>query len=103
MCPNEGVDYAAAGGSGGSGGGGGGGGFASRAPPPGRGLNVASLPPVKCYRCGGPNHMARYVLLLGTLYMGRFKADSDCFALALPCLAWAAVTAWHRRIRSQKI
>jgi len=36
-----------------------GGGFVSRAPPPGRGLNVASLPPVKCYRCGGPNHMAR--------------------------------------------
>ncbi|KAI0252013.1 hypothetical protein BJV78DRAFT_385415 [Lactifluus subvellereus] len=34
-------------------------GFATRAPPPGRGLNVASLPPVKCYRCGGPNHMAR--------------------------------------------
>ena len=36
-------------------------GFASRAPPPGRGLNMASLPPIKCYRCGGPNHMARYV------------------------------------------
>ncbi|KAH9989136.1 hypothetical protein BJV77DRAFT_698764 [Russula vinacea] len=33
--------------------------FASRAPPPGRGLNMASLPPIKCYRCGGPNHMAR--------------------------------------------
>jgi len=28
-------------------------------PPPGRGLNMASLPPIKCYRCGGPNHMAR--------------------------------------------
>ncbi|THH17417.1 hypothetical protein EW146_g3384 [Bondarzewia mesenterica] len=38
---------------------GGGLGFASRAPPPGRGLNTSSLPPVKCYRCGGPNHMAR--------------------------------------------
>ncbi|KAI0832756.1 hypothetical protein BC628DRAFT_348835 [Trametes gibbosa] len=36
-----------------------GGGFASRAPPPGRGLNTSTLPPVKCYRCGGPNHMAR--------------------------------------------
>src|SRR5258707_9590987 len=36
--------------------------FASRAPPPGRGLNMASLPPIKCYRCGGPNHMARYVV-----------------------------------------
>jgi len=35
------------------------GGFVSRAPPPGRGLNTASLPPIKCYRCGGPNHMAR--------------------------------------------
>ncbi|KZV68133.1 hypothetical protein PENSPDRAFT_582816 [Peniophora sp. CONT] len=35
------------------------GGFASRAPPPGRGLDRAALPPVKCYRCGGPNHMAR--------------------------------------------
>jgi hypothetical protein len=53
VCPNDAVDY----------------GFAAtttttatatRAPPPGRGLNVASLPPVKCYRCGGPNHMARY-------------------------------------------
>ena len=53
MCPNEAAaDY---------GGGGGGGGFATRAPPPGRGLNMAALPPVKCYRCGGPNHMARYV------------------------------------------
>ncbi|KAA1477298.1 hypothetical protein DENSPDRAFT_741583, partial [Dentipellis sp. KUC8613] len=38
---------------------GGGAGFASRAPPPGRGLNTSTLPPVKCYRCGGPNHMAR--------------------------------------------
>ncbi|KIL70096.1 hypothetical protein M378DRAFT_603372 [Amanita muscaria Koide BX008] len=38
-----------------------GGGFASRAPPPGRGLNMSTLPPVKCYRCGGPNHMARSV------------------------------------------
>ncbi|KAF5321603.1 hypothetical protein D9619_000280 [Psilocybe cf. subviscida] len=37
----------------------GGPGFASRAPPPGRGLNTATLPPVKCYRCGGPNHLAR--------------------------------------------
>lgn len=35
-------------------------GFASRAPPPGRALNTAALPPVKCYRCGGPNHVARY-------------------------------------------
>ncbi|KAI0797043.1 hypothetical protein C8Q75DRAFT_729847 [Abortiporus biennis] len=34
-------------------------GFASRAPPPGRSLNTSTLPPVKCYRCGGPNHMAR--------------------------------------------
>jgi len=33
--------------------------FASRAPPPGRGLNTASLPPVKCFRCGGLNHMSR--------------------------------------------
>ena len=45
VCPNDAVEY---------------GGFAPRAPPPGRGLNVAALPPVKCYRCGGPNHMARY-------------------------------------------
>ncbi|KDR83780.1 hypothetical protein GALMADRAFT_55914, partial [Galerina marginata CBS 339.88] len=37
----------------------GGGGFASRAPPPGRALNTSTLPPVKCYRCGGPNHLAR--------------------------------------------
>ena len=37
-------------------------GFASRAPPPGRSLNTSTLPPVKCYRCGGPNHMARYVI-----------------------------------------
>ncbi|KAI9453476.1 hypothetical protein BJY52DRAFT_1123545, partial [Lactarius psammicola] len=43
VCPNDAVEY----------------GYATRAPPPGRGLNVASLPPVKCYRCGGPNHMAR--------------------------------------------
>ncbi|KAF8138525.1 hypothetical protein EV363DRAFT_532021 [Boletus edulis] len=28
-------------------------------PPPGRSLNTSTLPPVKCYRCGGPNHMAR--------------------------------------------
>ena len=35
-------------------------GFASRVPPPGRTLNMSTLPaPVKCYRCGGPNHMAR--------------------------------------------
>ncbi|KAJ7180010.1 hypothetical protein C8R43DRAFT_871270, partial [Mycena crocata] len=33
--------------------------FASRPPPPGRALNTSTLPPVKCYRCGGPNHMAR--------------------------------------------
>ncbi|TRM68090.1 hypothetical protein BD626DRAFT_395852 [Schizophyllum amplum] len=43
------------------------GGFASRAPPPGRGLNTSALPPVKCYRCGGPNHMARCVHPLYTL------------------------------------
>ncbi|KAI9464301.1 hypothetical protein F5148DRAFT_982202, partial [Russula earlei] len=43
VCPNEVPEY----------------GFVSRAPPPGRSLNVASLPAVKCYRCGGPNHMAR--------------------------------------------
>jgi Zinc knuckle len=41
--------------------GGGGGEYVPRAPPPGRGLNTSTLPPVKCYRCGGPNHMARYV------------------------------------------
>ncbi|EAU84755.2 zinc knuckle domain-containing protein [Coprinopsis cinerea okayama7 len=35
------------------------GGFAPRAPAAGRGLNTSTLPPVKCYRCGGPNHMAR--------------------------------------------
>ncbi|KAG5717173.1 hypothetical protein E4T56_gene10324 [Termitomyces sp. T112] len=34
-------------------------GFATRVPPPGRALNTSTLPPVKCYRCGGPNHMAR--------------------------------------------
>ena len=33
--------------------------FASRPPPPGRSLNTASLPPVKCFRCGGLNHMSR--------------------------------------------
>ncbi|KAJ7937078.1 hypothetical protein B0H13DRAFT_1589022, partial [Mycena leptocephala] len=33
--------------------------FASRPPPPGRALNTSTLPPVKCYRCGGPNHMAK--------------------------------------------
>ena len=44
VCPNDAAEYGAV----------------TRAPPPGRGLNVASLPPVKCYRCGGPNHMARY-------------------------------------------
>lgn len=33
--------------------------FAPRAPGPGRGLNTASLPPVKCFRCGGLNHMSR--------------------------------------------
>ncbi|KAF8974319.1 hypothetical protein BDZ97DRAFT_11870 [Flammula alnicola] len=37
----------------------GGAGFASRPPPPGRALNTSTLPPVKCYRCGGPNHLAR--------------------------------------------
>ncbi|KAF6762650.1 hypothetical protein DFP72DRAFT_801718, partial [Ephemerocybe angulata] len=35
------------------------GGFAPRVAAPGRGLNTSTLPPVKCYRCGGPNHMAR--------------------------------------------
>ncbi|KAF9534894.1 hypothetical protein CPB83DRAFT_866219 [Crepidotus variabilis] len=35
------------------------GGFVSRAPPPGRALNTSTLPPVKCYRCNGPNHLAR--------------------------------------------
>ncbi|TFK28774.1 hypothetical protein FA15DRAFT_583729, partial [Coprinopsis marcescibilis] len=35
------------------------GGFASRIPGAGRSLNTSTLPPVKCYRCGGPNHMAR--------------------------------------------
>ena len=40
----------------------GGNGFASRAPPPGRSLNTSAIPPVKCYRCGGPNHMARQVV-----------------------------------------
>ena len=61
VCPNEAIEYpgGSGGGAGGGGGGGGGGGFASRVPPPGRSLNVATLPPVKCYRCGGPNHMAR--------------------------------------------
>lgn len=34
-------------------------GYASRVPPPGRGLNTASLPPVKCFRCGGFNHMSK--------------------------------------------
>ncbi|KAI0047341.1 hypothetical protein FA95DRAFT_1231325 [Auriscalpium vulgare] len=33
--------------------------YASRTPPPGRGLNMAGIPPVKCYRCGGLNHMAK--------------------------------------------
>jgi len=33
-------------------------GFVSRAPPPGRGLNMAAIP-IKCFRCNGPNHMAK--------------------------------------------
>jgi hypothetical protein len=78
VCPNDAIEYA--GGAGGAGGGSAGaGGFASRAPPPGRGLNVASLPPVKCYRCGGPNHMARYAYassrcaaLIDSSYQGLF-------------------------------
>jgi len=32
--------------------------YASRAPPAGR-LNTSTLPPVICFRCRGPNHMAR--------------------------------------------
>ncbi|KAJ3510617.1 hypothetical protein NLJ89_g4565 [Agrocybe chaxingu] len=36
-----------------------GGAFAPRAPAMGRALNTSTLPPVKCYRCGGPNHLAR--------------------------------------------
>ncbi|KAJ7323240.1 hypothetical protein DFH08DRAFT_787947, partial [Mycena albidolilacea] len=27
--------------------------FASRPPPPGRALNTSTLPPLKCYHCGG--------------------------------------------------
>ncbi|KAI0310920.1 hypothetical protein OF83DRAFT_1166503 [Amylostereum chailletii] len=56
-------------------------GFASRAPPPGRGLNTSALPPVKCYRCGGPNHMARYVA--HPIHSGRvthLAVPSDCLA-----------------------
>ena len=60
---------------------GGGGGFVSRAPPPGRALNTSTLPPVKCYRCGGPNHVARYGPSLPCL---TDKSDlttcSDCLA-----------------------
>lgn len=44
-----------------------GGGMGFRAPPPGRGLNTSALPPVKCYRCGGPNHMARCVFPVSRL------------------------------------
>ncbi|KZS91191.1 hypothetical protein SISNIDRAFT_475070 [Sistotremastrum niveocremeum HHB9708] len=40
--------------------GGGGGGFSGQRPAPsGRGLNNATIPPIKCYRCGGLNHMSR--------------------------------------------
>ncbi|KAJ7638780.1 hypothetical protein FB45DRAFT_976853 [Roridomyces roridus] len=43
---------------------GGAGAFVPRPAPPGRGLNTSTLPTVKvmCYRCGGPNHMARFRL-----------------------------------------
>ena len=37
-------------------------GFNGRPAPAGRGLNTASLPPVKCFRCGGLNHMSRSAL-----------------------------------------
>ncbi|KAJ7047400.1 hypothetical protein C8F04DRAFT_1058707 [Mycena alexandri] len=37
--------------------------FAPRPAPLGRALNTSTLPPVKCYRCGGPNHMAKYSIL----------------------------------------
>lgn len=65
-CPNN-NGFSAPGGNSGGGGGNNNGGssgatgpaFASRAPPPGRGLNTASLPPVKCFRCGGFNHMSK--------------------------------------------
>jgi len=56
-----------------------GGGFASRAPPPGRALNTSTLPPVKCYRCGGPNHVAKYALAV--VLWSSFSSDyRDCLA-----------------------
>ncbi|KIJ57168.1 hypothetical protein M422DRAFT_149881 [Sphaerobolus stellatus SS14] len=74
VCPNGGAGF---------GGGPGQGSFASRAPPPGRGLNTASLPPVKCFKCGGLNHMSRSVLLCIFLYfawVNHLAADRDCLA-----------------------
>lgn len=73
-----------------------GGGFATRAPPPGRGLNMASLPPVKCYRCGGPNHMARYVQSIYSFPDRARRPGADWLRRVVP------VTAWHRLTRSWK-
>lgn len=63
-----------------SGAGGGGTGFASRAPPPGRALNTSTLPPVKCYRCGGPNHMAKYVQVPPPAFGYAQPSSRDCLA-----------------------
>lgn len=35
--------------------------FVPRHPPPGRALNTSTIPPVKCFRCGGLNHMSKCV------------------------------------------
>ena len=79
VCPNDAVDY----------------GFATRAPPPGRGLNVASLPPVKCYRCGGPNHMARYAK------KKRHAASPTVWLIFFFCRRTPG-TAWLRRTPSRR-
>ncbi|KAH6914941.1 hypothetical protein BKA70DRAFT_1257512 [Coprinopsis sp. MPI-PUGE-AT-0042] len=70
------------------------GGFAPRAPAAGRGLNTSTLPPVKCYRCGGPNHMARFVTLLDPWGFKHSNFLLFLQGLPRPCQLWSH-RQWH--------
>ena len=61
--------------------------YASRAPPQGR-LNTSTLPPVICFKCRGPNHLAKSDLSIFVLSLDAYVIKGIALPHPLASSPW---------------